>query len=40
LLLPALAMIAAILLVQVFEFAELFWPGSLRHQVALRPLGR
>jgi cellulose synthase/poly-beta-1,6-N-acetylglucosamine synthase-like glycosyltransferase len=38
LLLPALAMIAAILLVQAFEFAELFWPGSLRHQAALRPL--
>jgi exo-beta-1,3-glucanase (GH17 family)/cellulose synthase/poly-beta-1,6-N-acetylglucosamine synthase-like glycosyltransferase len=38
LLLPALAMIAAILLVQAFEFAELFWPWSLRHQAALRPL--
>ena len=38
LLLPALTMIAAILLVQLFEFAELFWPGSLRRQVALRPL--
>lgn len=38
LLAPALAMIAAILLVQVFEFSELFWPGSLRRQVTLRPL--
>jgi len=38
LLLPSLTMIAAILLVQLFEFAELFWPGSLRQQVALRPL--
>ena len=39
LLVPALAMIAAILLVQVLEFAELFWPGSLRHQAAPCPLG-
>ncbi len=38
LLVPALAMIAAILLVQVFEFSELFWPGSLRRQATLRPL--
>ena len=38
LLLPALAMIGALLLVQLFEFAELFWPGSLHHQVAARPL--
>ena len=38
LLVPALAMIAAILLVQVLEFAELFWPGSLRHQAAPYPL--
>jgi exo-beta-1,3-glucanase (GH17 family)/cellulose synthase/poly-beta-1,6-N-acetylglucosamine synthase-like glycosyltransferase len=33
----ALAVMAAILLTQSFEFAELFWTGSLRHQAPTRP---
>jgi exo-beta-1,3-glucanase (GH17 family)/cellulose synthase/poly-beta-1,6-N-acetylglucosamine synthase-like glycosyltransferase len=33
----ALAVMAAILLAQSFEFAELFWSGSLRHQAPVRP---
>ena len=38
-LIPSLAVMGAILLVQLFEFAELFWPGSLRNEAAARPLG-
>jgi len=38
LLLPSLTMIAAILLVQLFEFAELFWHGSLRPPMTQRRL--
>ncbi len=37
-LVPALVVMAAILLSQVFEFAELFWRGSLRRQAPLRPV--
>jgi len=37
-LLPALALMAAILLAQAFEFAEMFWGGSLRRQAPPRPL--
>ncbi len=33
-LVPALAVMAAILLAQAFEFAELFWHGSLRREAA------
>ena len=33
---PALATMAAILLAQLFEFCELYWPGSLRHTAAPR----
>ena len=36
-LVPALVVMAAILLVQAFEFAELFWEGSLRRQAQPRP---
>jgi cellulose synthase/poly-beta-1,6-N-acetylglucosamine synthase-like glycosyltransferase len=39
LLVPALLLMAAILLAQAFEFAELFWEGSLRRRVEARPLG-
>ena len=35
---PALAVMAAILLTQAFEFAELFWAGSLRHQAHTGPV--
>jgi exo-beta-1,3-glucanase (GH17 family)/cellulose synthase/poly-beta-1,6-N-acetylglucosamine synthase-like glycosyltransferase len=38
LLAPGLAMMAAILLAQVFEFAEMFWDGSLHRRAAQRPL--
>ena len=38
LLVPALALMGVILLVQIFEFAELYWPGSLQNQVTLQPL--
>ncbi len=38
LLVPALIMMGMILLVQIFEFAELYWPGSLQNQVTLQPL--
>ena len=38
LLVPALVMMGVILLVQIFEFAELYWPGSLQNQVTLQPL--
>ncbi|MBL8342896.1 MAG: glycosyltransferase [Rubrivivax sp.] len=38
LLVPALALMAAMLLAQAFEFAETFWPGSLRRRLAPRPL--
>jgi len=38
LLIPGLAMMAAIVLAQVFEFAELFWEGSLRRRSPPRPL--
>jgi exo-beta-1,3-glucanase (GH17 family)/cellulose synthase/poly-beta-1,6-N-acetylglucosamine synthase-like glycosyltransferase len=38
LLVPALIMMGVILLVQIFEFAELYWPGSLQNQVTLQPL--
>ena len=38
LLVPALVIMGVILLVQVFEFAELYWPGSLQNQVTLQPL--
>ncbi len=37
-LVPALVVMAAILLAQTFEFAELFWDGSLRRQASPRPL--
>lgn len=37
LLAPALVLMAAILLSQVFEFAELFWDGSLRSRTGARP---
>jgi hypothetical protein len=37
-LVPALALMGAILLAQVFEFAELFWDGSLSERAAPRPL--
>jgi exo-beta-1,3-glucanase (GH17 family)/cellulose synthase/poly-beta-1,6-N-acetylglucosamine synthase-like glycosyltransferase len=37
-LVPGLALMAAILLAQAFEFAELFWDGSLRRRTAARPL--
>ena len=37
-LLPALILMAAMLLAQCFEFAELFWRGSLRRQVTTAPL--
>ena len=33
---PALAVMAAILLAQLFEFCELYWPGSLRRTAAPR----
>ena len=35
-LVPALIVLAIILLTQSMEFAELFWPGSLRRKAALR----
>ena len=35
-LVPALAVMASILLAQAFEFSELFWAGSLRHQAQPR----
>lgn len=38
LLAPALLLMAAIVLAQCLEFAELFWPGSLRRLAAPRPL--
>jgi len=38
LLVPALLLMAAILLAHAFEFAELFWEGSLRQQAPARPL--
>lgn len=38
LLAPALLLLAAILIAQSFEFAELFWPGSLRRIAAPRTL--
>jgi exo-beta-1,3-glucanase (GH17 family)/cellulose synthase/poly-beta-1,6-N-acetylglucosamine synthase-like glycosyltransferase len=38
LLVPALGIMAAILLAQTFEFAELFWDGSLQRQAPLSPL--
>ena len=38
LMVPALVMMGLILLVQIFEFAELYWPGSLQNQVTLQPL--
>jgi exo-beta-1,3-glucanase (GH17 family)/cellulose synthase/poly-beta-1,6-N-acetylglucosamine synthase-like glycosyltransferase len=38
LLVPALALMAAILLAHAFEFAELFWEGSLKRRFAPRPL--
>ena len=38
LLVPALVLMGVILLVQIFEFAELYWPGSLQNQVTLQPL--
>lgn len=38
LLVPALLVMAAILLSQAFEFAELFWEGSLRRRASARPL--
>jgi exo-beta-1,3-glucanase (GH17 family)/cellulose synthase/poly-beta-1,6-N-acetylglucosamine synthase-like glycosyltransferase len=37
-LVPALGFMAAILLTQTLEFAELFWEGSLRRRAAPRPL--
>jgi exo-beta-1,3-glucanase (GH17 family)/cellulose synthase/poly-beta-1,6-N-acetylglucosamine synthase-like glycosyltransferase len=37
-LVPALVIMAAILLAQTFEFAELFWDGSLRRRAPPRPL--
>ena len=40
LLVPALLLMAAILLSHAFEFAELFWEGSLRHQAQARPWDR
>ena len=40
LLVPALVIMGVILLVQVFEFAELYWPGSLQNQVTLQPLAQ
>jgi exo-beta-1,3-glucanase (GH17 family)/cellulose synthase/poly-beta-1,6-N-acetylglucosamine synthase-like glycosyltransferase len=38
LLVPALALLAAILLVQVIEFAEMHWPQCLRGRAAPRPV--
>jgi exo-beta-1,3-glucanase (GH17 family)/cellulose synthase/poly-beta-1,6-N-acetylglucosamine synthase-like glycosyltransferase len=38
LLVPALALLAAILLVQVIEFAEMHWPHGLRGRAAPRPI--
>jgi exo-beta-1,3-glucanase (GH17 family)/cellulose synthase/poly-beta-1,6-N-acetylglucosamine synthase-like glycosyltransferase len=37
-LVPALGFMAAILLTQTLEFAELFWDGSLRRRATARPL--
>jgi exo-beta-1,3-glucanase (GH17 family)/cellulose synthase/poly-beta-1,6-N-acetylglucosamine synthase-like glycosyltransferase len=37
LLVPALALLAAILLTQVVEFAEMHWPAGLRRRAAPRP---
>lgn len=37
-LIPSLAVMSAILLVQLFEFAELFWPGSLRNAASVHPV--
>jgi cellulose synthase/poly-beta-1,6-N-acetylglucosamine synthase-like glycosyltransferase len=37
LLVPALLLMAAILLSQAFEFAELYWDGSLRHRALAKP---
>jgi hypothetical protein len=37
-LLPGLALMAAILLAQAFEFAEMFWRGGLRRMAPPRPL--
>jgi exo-beta-1,3-glucanase (GH17 family)/cellulose synthase/poly-beta-1,6-N-acetylglucosamine synthase-like glycosyltransferase len=37
-LVPALALMAAILLAQLFEFAELFWQGSLQRETPLRAM--
>ena len=38
LLVPALLLMAAILLTQAFEFAELFWEGSLQRRAGARPV--
>ena len=37
LLVPALLLMAAILIAQAFEFAELYWDGSLHHREQARP---
>ena len=37
LLVPALVLLGAILLTQVVEFAEMHWPGGLRHRLPPRP---
>lgn len=37
LLVPALLLMAAILITQAFEFAELYWDGSLHHREQARP---
>lgn len=37
-LVPALVLLAAILLAQVFEFAEVFWDGSLHRRAPPKPL--
>jgi exo-beta-1,3-glucanase (GH17 family)/cellulose synthase/poly-beta-1,6-N-acetylglucosamine synthase-like glycosyltransferase len=37
-LLPALALLGAILMTLLFEFVELFWDGQLRHRAPARPL--
>ncbi|MGE0310917.1 MAG: glycosyltransferase [Lautropia sp.] len=38
LLIPALAMMSLIFLVNAFEFAEIFWPGNLKRRFASRAL--
>ncbi len=38
LLIPALAMMSLIFLVNAFEFAEIFWPGNLKRRFGSRPL--